>query len=274
MHRGPCFPTSLLLFIDCGYRHGGTPMIAILSDIHGNLEALEAVLSDAAAFKVERIYCLGDLVGYGPDPIPCVERAMLWDIVLCGDFDDAAISGDDLAGWSALLAAKTVRRFRSELHVHPRRDAIAGFLSTLPTSVQTTEGFFVHGSPRRPLHEYVFPEDVHNPNKMEAIARHFECLCFCGHTHLPGVHHRQGTGWAFLSPADGKETFPISNRQLICNVGSVGQPRDGDRRASYVLLTPEAITFRRVEYDIEQTVQKIRDVGDDAFLGERLREGR
>lgn len=249
-------------------------MIAILSDLHGNLEALEAVLADAAAFSVDRIYCLGDLVGYGPGPIPCIEHAMSWDCVVRGDFDAAAIFDDDLAGWTALGSKQTVLRFRSQLREHPRREAISQFLSSLPLGVATAEALFVHGLPRNPQYEYLFPEDVQNLRKMEAVAECFDGLCFCGHTHLPGLFHREGSGWAFTPPTGPEPSFRISGAQQICNVGSVGQPRDGDPRACYILFTPGKVTYRRVEYDIDLTRRKIRGEDDDGFSGQRLTEGR
>jgi predicted phosphodiesterase len=103
-------------------------MIAIISDIHGNLEALEAVLSDVGKQGVSDIYCLGDLVGYGPDPLPCIELAMSWRIVLQGNFDKASLVADDLPGFAgARRARKTILRFREQLELHPNRKAIQQF---------------------------------------------------------------------------------------------------------------------------------------------------
>jgi len=249
-------------------------MIAILSDIHGNLEALEAVLADAAAFNVDAVYCLGDLIGYGPDPIPCIEYAMSWDIVVRGNFDNAAISDDDLSGWTAFHARKTVLRFRSQLNQHSRRHSITDFLSSLPTHLNTTDALYVHGSPRNYLNEYLFPEDTYNPRKMGSLEPLFRSLCFCGRTHIPGIFHRDALAWGFTSPAKCDHQYPLSDDKVICNVGSVGQPRDGDPRASYVLFTPDNITFRRVDYDVDLTSRKIRNDEDDDFPGQRVRDGR
>ena len=116
-------------------------MIAILSDIHGNLEAMEAVLHDAAMFDVHAIYCLGDIIGYGPDPIPCVQRAMKWDVVLQGNFDKAVLGDDDLPGWSAVHARNTILRFRSQLSQQTDWSIITEFLTSLPSYFAATDAF-------------------------------------------------------------------------------------------------------------------------------------
>lgn len=251
-------------------------MIAILSDIHGNVEAMEAVLHDAATFGIDAVYCLGDLIGCGPDPIPCVQRAMNWRLVVQGNFDKAALGDDDLPGWTAVHARKTVLRFRSQLSEHVDRHAITEFLTSLPSHFVATDAFYVHGSPRNHLYEYLFPEDIYNERKLNAVASHFDSLCFCGHTHIPGIIHRNSSRnlWDYLSPAECDYQYSISKEKVICNVGSVGQPRDGDPRASYVLYTPGTICFRCVEYNAERTIQKMCDEGDSGYVSQRLREGR
>ncbi len=251
-------------------------MIAILSDIHGNLEALEAVLHDAATFDVQAIYCLGDIVGYGPDPVACVQRAMTWDLVLQGNFEQAALGDGDLPGWSAPHARETIFRFRSQLSQQNDRSAITEFLTSLPSHFMAAEALYVHGSPRNHLCEYLFPEDIYNQRKMDAIASLFDSLCFCGHTHIPGIFHRNSSRdrWEHITPEDCDYQYSVTEEKLICNVGAVGQSRDGDPRASYVLLTRGTIFFRRVEYDVDVTIQKMRDDGDDGFRGQRLHEGR
>lgn len=240
-------------------------MIAILSDIHGNLEALEAVLHDAATFGVHAIYCLGDIIGYGPDPIRCVQRAMNWDVVLQGNFDKVALGNDNLPGWTAVQARNTILRFRSQLSQHPNRSNIIEFLTSLPSHLVTPEAYYVHGSPRNHLHEYLFPEDVFNQRKMEAVMSLFDALCFCGHTHIPGIFHCNLSRdcWKYISPNECASQYSITDEKLICNVGSVGQPRDNDPRASYVLFTPGTIFFRRVEYDVDCTIRKMRKDGFD-----------
>ncbi len=147
-------------------------MIAILSDIHGNLEATEAVLADARAHDAQAIYCLGDLIGYGPDPIACVEHAMSWKVVLTGDFEHAAMRTDDLADWRAAVGARrTIPQFRANVARHPRTEQIAAFLESLPSHVANDQILFVHGSARDHLREYVFPEDVYSQTKMGEVVR-------------------------------------------------------------------------------------------------------
>jgi diadenosine tetraphosphatase ApaH/serine/threonine PP2A family protein phosphatase len=135
---------------------------------------------------------------------------------------------------------------------------------------------YVHGSPRNHLNEYVFPEDIYNERKMTGLGEKFGRLCFNGHTHVPGIFRERGPGeWDFVSPEECKTGFPIDGRRVICNVGSVGQPRDGDWRACYILFDGAHIWFRRVAYDVETTIRKIHAIPElENFLGDRLREGR
>ncbi len=168
--------------------------------------------------------------------------------------------------WLGLAAVtrKTTLRFRSQLAQHPDREAISIFLASRPTHFVTDRAFHVHGSPRDHLHEYLFPEDIHNEGKMNEVMSLVETLCFCGHTHVPGMFHRNSGGWGFTNPEDSDYQFLVTSEKAICNVGSVGQPRDGDARACYVLFNRDTITFRRVAYDIDRTIQKMRDEGDEA----------
>jgi diadenosine tetraphosphatase ApaH/serine/threonine PP2A family protein phosphatase len=250
-------------------------MIAILSDIHANLAALEAVLWDVEQFDVEAIYCLGDIIGDGPDAITCLRHAMTWPVVLLGNFDEAALGTDDLPGWiTAVHARQTILRFRSELAQHADCATMSAFLSALPSHVLSPDALFVHGSPRSHVTEYLYPEDIYNERKMTAIASHFDSLCFCGHTHIPGVFRSAAPVWDYISPEECNYEYPVAKDKLICNVGSVGQPRDGDPRACYVLFAPDRIVFRRVDYDVDRTIQKMRDNGDDDMHSERLRSGR
>ena len=250
-------------------------MKAILSDIHGNLEALQAVLADAAAYDIESSYCLGDTVGYGPNPRECVEIAMQWSVVLLGNMDLAAMLDPPDLGHTALAAKRSLIWARKELNAAiPDRESAARrhtFLAERPRVHRERDFVFVHGSPRDPLHEYIFPEDIHNSRKMKRIFASIDLHCISGHTHLPGV---MVEGVGFSSPDDLKGHYQLDDRKTIVNVGSVGQPRDGDWRASYVLLDGDEVHFRRVEYDIQTTIRKIKDIDDlDDFLGDRLGDG-
>jgi diadenosine tetraphosphatase ApaH/serine/threonine PP2A family protein phosphatase len=253
-------------------------MIAIISDVHGNLEALQAVLADAAAHQAEAVYCLGDLVGYGPDPMACLELAMTWPVVVQGQFDLAVIRMDGLDGWSAIAARNSVLRCRAQLRSYPRGADLYEFLSQRPDRFQQEGALFVHGTARAPVYEFMYPEDIYNSRKMNVVAQHFDELCFCGHTHIPGIFARRGQAldceWNYLGPDECNDEYVVDSDKVICNVGSVGQPQDGDPRASYVLYSPEAIQFRRVDYDMETTIRKLRDEDDGDFFAARLSQGR
>lgn len=253
-------------------------MWAVLSDVHANLEALDAVLADIAKHPVSHIYCLGDVLGYGPNPIECLERAVAWDVTLLGNHDQCAMFEDSISSGMPPTVARSILWTRSVLTTGGRDD-LWGFLAARPRSYQPADGFLcVHGSPRNPLNEYIFPEDVYNERKMTRIGELMERYCFCGHTHVPGVFMPQKppeTGWWFLAPEELPGFYRLDGRKTIVNVGSVGQPRDGDWRACYVLVDGWDVTFRRVEYDVDATIRKIYAIPElDDFLGDRLREGR
>jgi predicted phosphodiesterase len=253
-------------------------MIAILSDIHGNLEALRAVLADIEQQGVQAIYCLGDVVGYGPNPLECLDLAAGFQQTILGNHDQGALF--DPLGFTG-PAERAIFWTREQLESAPAsrvvRERRWEFLAERPRTLREGAVLFVHGSARNPLNEYVFPEDVYNHRKMERIFILVERYCFQGHTHVPGVFVEQtvNDNYQFHSPAEIDHVYRLDGRKVLCNVGSVGQPRDGDARACYVLFDGDSIRYRRVEYDIETTVGKIFAVPWlDRALGERLREGR
>lgn len=248
---------------------------AILSDIHSNLEALQAVLADIEQQQVDAIYNLGDTLGYGPNPIECLTYVSQMSMVLRGNHDQAVLvtpdgfcrAAENSILWTqARLKGTRIASGQSWLR----------FLDGLPLSHSEEHVLYVHGSPRNPMHEYVFPEDIFNSNKMTKISQQFDQICFAGHTHIPGLFVQVATDqWEYIYYEECESGFPIENRKIICNVGAVGQPRDEDERACYALFDGERIWFRRVEYDIETTVKKIYAVPElDDFLGDRLRDGR
>jgi diadenosine tetraphosphatase ApaH/serine/threonine PP2A family protein phosphatase len=146
-----------------------------------------------------------------------------------------------------------------------------GFLATRPQRHVEGDLLFVHGSARDPVHEYVFPDDVYDPDKMRNIFDRVPRWCFQGHTHMAGVFTE---ALEFRSQAELGEVYRLGAGKAMVNVGSVGQPRDGDWRACYALLDGEVVRFRRVEYDVDQTVRKMHaDPGLPASLGDRLRRG-
>jgi diadenosine tetraphosphatase ApaH/serine/threonine PP2A family protein phosphatase len=252
-------------------------MQAIISDVHANLEALHAVLDQVGYLRRQDIYCLGDVVGYGPNPIECVDLAAQLPVVLLGNHDQAALFDPDGFGPVAERSTFWTREQLEALPADdPDRQRRLRFLHNLPRTHLEGDVLLVHGSPRNPLHEYVFPEDIYNIRKMGRLGALFTRVCFAGHTHLPGVFVENAPEqWEFLSPDDCPSGFRLDHRKVLCNVGSVGQPRDHDWRACYVLFDGATIHFRRVEYDVEATMRKIRAVLElDDFLADRLRDGR
>ena len=258
-------------------------MIAIVSDIHSNLAALTAVLEDIRSRGIQRVICLGDLVGYGPQPRECVEAARDFALTIMGNHDEAIFQSKKTEEFN-VRAEMAIDWTRDQLSREGSEAEIAErfrFLRDLPLRQEmTVDGvplLLVHGSPRRPLREYIFPRDIHNHGKLEAIFELCPNLCFVGHSHVPGVYTQDLT---YTHPND-LGLVPIyhfdEGQKVIVNVGSVGQPRDGDPRACYITLTDEAdaVVFRRVDYDVAKTRELIRrSPGLDNSLGDRLLEGR
>jgi diadenosine tetraphosphatase ApaH/serine/threonine PP2A family protein phosphatase len=246
---------------------------ALISDIHSNYEALQAVLKDIQSHQVEEIYCLGDIVGYGPNPRECVDLVMRCKVVLLGNHDQGALFDPEGFNPSAERAIFWTRaQLEGPSENRQERARRWEFLEERPRSHREDGFLFVHGSARNPLNEYVFPEDIYNQRKMERIFALVDRYCFQGHTHVPGIFTEN---FQFLSPEEVDFAHRLDGRKTLCNVGSVGQPRDGDWRACYVLLDDDVIRYRRVEYDIDTTVQKIYAIPDlENFLGDRLRDGR
>ncbi|HZU36877.1 MAG TPA: metallophosphoesterase family protein [Gemmataceae bacterium] len=248
-------------------------MKAIISDIHSNLEAAQAVLEDINKLQIKEIYCLGDIVGYGPNPRECVDLMMKCNVVLLGNHDQGAMFDPEGFNPSAERAIFWTRaQLESPAENRAQRERRWEFLAERPRMHRENSYLFVHGSARNPLNEYVFPEDIYNQRKMERIFALVERYCFQGHTHVPGIFTED---LQFHSPEEVDYTYRLDGRKTLCNVGSIGQPRDGDWRACYVVLDGDTIHYRRVEYDIDTTVQKIYAVPDlENFLGDRLRDGR
>jgi predicted phosphodiesterase len=246
---------------------------AVISDIHSNLEALTVVLEDTQSQGVEQIVCLGDVVGYGPNPRECVDKAMEFDVCVLGNHDQGALF--DPEGFSR-GAERAIFWTRDQLEQSNGDPSIIAarwrFLGELPRQHRDGNRLFVHGSPRSPLTEYVFPEDIYNTRKLEKIFGLIERHCFQGHTHVPGVFTSEGR---FVTPSELDGRYELGGEKVMVNVGSVGQPRDGDPRSCYIVVDDDCVTFRRLEYPVEQTAKKIHEIPElDNFLGDRLKEGR
>jgi diadenosine tetraphosphatase ApaH/serine/threonine PP2A family protein phosphatase len=247
-------------------------MKAILSDIHGNLEALQAVLEDVARHPVEAIYCLGDVVGYGPNPCECLDLAMSWPVVLLGNHEWAVLSGPQgFAPQAEKALLWTANQLDSPLPTSEAANKRRAFLATCPTQHVEGHFLFVHGSARDPVREYVFPEAVQDAARMRAIFSDVGRYCLQGHTHSPGVFTES---LEFFKPEEVSYEYRLGPGKVMVNVGSVGQPRDGDCRASYVLLDGDTVRFRRVDYDLDTTILKIYSMPElPVGLGDRLRCG-
>ena len=257
-------------------------MIAVISDIHSNVEALKSVLADIEPRNVERIICLGDVIGYGPKPAECLDLVgEKVDKSLMGNHDYAVLYEPNNFNIGAETACFWTRRQLEDESDPEKRNTRWDFLGNL--SVKHTipgepfgmaELVFVHASPRKPINEYIFPDDVYsNPNKIHGLFEKFPHICFVGHTHVPGVFLDAPD---FYSPDELDMVYEVdSSRKALINVGSVGQPRDRDNRASYALIEPGLVRFIRVPYPVDTVVEEVLAISElDDYLGIRLKEGR
>ncbi|MBA3707961.1 MAG: metallophosphoesterase family protein [Planctomycetes bacterium] len=251
-------------------------MIAFISDIHSNLPALNAVLKDIDSVgQVEKIYCLGDVVGYGPEPIECLDIvASRCKLILMGNHEHAVLYGAFGFHSAAKRAIDWTRETLQKTSPSARRNAIWQLMENLPVRHEINDVLLVHGSPRDPVMEYVLESDLwegSDHGKMEGIFAGFKRLCFVGHTHRPGVFTNDR---CFLPASELPDGFDISDGQYLVNVGSVGQPRDHDPRACYALYSGDAVYWRRVAYDIDETAARFKKVEAlDYRFAERLFRG-
>ena len=247
--------------------------IAVLSDIHANLIALEAVLAEVDALGPDAVWCLGDTVGYGPEPQACAELiAVVADQCLAGNHDLAVTGQLSLHEFNSVATEAAI--WQRE-HIRPE---IVEWLSELPGRQEAEEVTLAHGSPRDPVWEYITVEEIAGAN-----SDHFQTqLCLVGHSHQAvGWRFREGGWWGWgrvqkTQMPTGEALSLGDEDRWILNPGSVGQPRDGDPRASFALLDLEANTWtwHRLEYDIDAVAHAIDAAGLPEFLGRRLYLGR
>lgn len=237
----------------------------ILSDIHANLTALEAIL--AAADDVDQIWCLGDVVGYGPDPNQCVSRLRGLPNLTCilGNHDAAVAGKIPLEAFNP-EARSSIQWTHSSLT--PENLA---WLGSLPELVVVQEVTLAHGSPRNPVWEYLL-----DPAMAALSFDYFATqICFVGHTHLPIVYSQNGLGKParWVIPKPGEEFRPTG--KTILNPGSAGQPRDRDPRAAFGIFDDQAYLWqpRRVAYNIREVQERIRSLALPTRLAVRLSEG-
>jgi diadenosine tetraphosphatase ApaH/serine/threonine PP2A family protein phosphatase len=239
--------------------------IAVVSDIHSNLVALEAVLGAIDDDAPDELWCLGDLVGYGPRPNECTrlmqERTRM---CLCGNHDLAVRGTLDL--WEFSGDAGTAARWtRTVLN-----DEALAFLNSLQPSGKADGVALFHGSARDPVWEYVLSGEA----ALMTLSVASEPIVLVGHSHVALQIQLQGDGLDGGLAADGTE-LELTGARSVLNPGSVGQPRDGDPRAAYLLLDldTQTATFRRVEYDIERTQAQMAEAGLPEALALRLSVG-
>jgi putative phosphoesterase len=228
-------------------------IMAVISDIHSNLTALEAVISRLP--KHDELFCLGDIVGYGPQPNEVITRLVELrpSVTLLGNHDYAVVNGD-VQGFSA-NAALAVEWTRRKLNT-VSRDYLATLKPTARIRRQERTIALYHGSPRDPLNEYIFPGVPANVGR-SLVKAASASIVLLGHTHMPMLYRFED--------------------DVLANPGSVGQPRDGDHRASYALLTlsQEDVRFevQRVEYNVGLVADRILRSDLPSFLAERLYMG-
>jgi len=238
--------------------------VAVISDVHGNRHALDAVLDAVAGERPDELWCLGDLVGYGPRPNECCRTvAGRADLCLAGNHDLVvlgSLSIHDFAGdaataarWTQTVLADDVREFLTGLQSSGNRDGVELF----------------HGSARDPVWEYVLGEEA----AWRTLQATTAAIILVGHSHIPLAISLEGEVLAGGLAPDGTVIELESGRWLL-NPGSVGQPRDGDPRAAYMLLEPgRRASFHRVEYPVERTQKEMRELGLPEGLAERLAQG-
>lgn len=235
---------------------------AIISDIHGNVEALKNVLTHLESEEISQIICLGDVVGYGPKPNECVELIKeRTDVCLMGNHDHAVLGLTDVNHFNqyARDAVLWTRRTMTQYN--------KTFLENMPFTSTAKEALFVHATPLEPQEwHYIFSADEARRN-LDSIKQR---VAFIGHSHIPVV-------FSYKDGIIDKEelTLDLKNDRYIINVGSIGQPRDGDPRSCFVLFDDDIgeLSYRRLEYPVETTYQQIVDSQLPSFLAMRLFAG-
>jgi diadenosine tetraphosphatase ApaH/serine/threonine PP2A family protein phosphatase len=252
--------------------------MAVLSCIHGNYEALNAVLLDIDHHQAEKIICLGDLVGYGPHPNAVVEMIRSLDIpTVQGCWDEDIVEGLNSCecSYPSMLAerrGKAAHEWTNQ-HIQPETRS---FLAALPLSLREGNLGFVHGSPHS-QHEYLLP-DVNTFLALERVLSTGADILFCGHTHVPYVRTLDAGQLRAEVKQPGADATTLSFTtplKRIVNVGSVGEPRHGRPNATYVLYDTdtEQVTLREVPYDYQKTCSDIIDKGLPAIFAWRLAQG-
>lgn len=246
---------------------------AIIGCVHGNREALLAVLRDIRERRIERTVSLGDVVGWGPHPLDCIDAVQnACFISIRGDHDLGVLEGTD--GFID-KTANVLRWTREQIEGSPDAPRRLGYLEQALENFDSGGIAFHHGSPRS-THEYVFAGDVkRDPRKLRAVFAQIDKVCFTAHTHVPGVITNNPLQWRAAEDIDYYYHYRKGDKAVV-NVGSVGQPRDGDPRACYLEIDKNEMHWRRVEYDVDAVVRDLQ-ANPDVFgsdLAIRLKKGR
>lgn len=246
---------------------------AIVSDVHSNLEAITAVLADADALGCEEVVCLGDLIGYGPNPRQVLRIALQrFRFTLLGNHEEAVMTSPDGFNWKAEASAYWTRRqLRSPRFSVAENRIFWEYLHSLPKDKREGDVLWVHASPMDPQREYILPESSYNRTLMRALFSRLKRIGFGGHTHLPGIFFPDRE---FIPQNRIDGAVDVTRGKYFVNVGSVGQPRDGDVRSCYVVFDGKTVLFRRVEYSYRITARKIKRIRRlPNALGARLQYG-
>ena len=277
------------------------PFTALISDLHSNRPAVAAAVADALDRGARRFVCLGDVIGYNASPCECLDEVMELcterargvehpaggalepGLCLQGNHEAALLDGAPDFNANARAAIDWTREEINRAGGDRERSyAYWDFLGALQPMVAEGELLFAHGSPRDPVREYLLPRDARDPQKLGAMfaamseAAPAARLCFVGHSHVPGVFFEDGR---YYRPKGTEGPYELSTEphgpRALVNVGSVGQPRDGDTRLSYALYDAGELTFVRLEYDVEAAQAAIRSVSAlPEYLADRLGKGR
>lgn len=249
-------------------------VFALISDLHGNRPALEAVFARIDSLGIKDVRCLGDVVGYGADPEYCIDVVMRrCEFSLCGNHDWGVVESgfDDFNPIARESLLWTQRRLKPRLWGLYRRKRWS-WLKTLPHRVERDGMLFVHASPRDPIKEYVLKTDGFlDPEKMEDLFSRIHGPCFVGHTHWPGLTDED---FRFHQQSPERTVFQLPQGRSIVNVGSCGQPRDGDQRACFLVVDGDRLEYHRVDYDVQAAARAIIKAGLSPYLAERLSLGR
>lgn len=270
------------------------PLTALISDLHSNWPALQVALGDARERGARRFVCLGDVIGYGARPVECldavmelcspraVESGLEPGICLQGNHEYALLgSGEDFNP----NARRAIDWTRDELNGagdKAKTHAFWDYLAELEPMRVDDGAMYAHGSPRDPVREYLLPRDARDAVKMQANFARMRAIdpnalapvCFVGHSHVPGIFYEDGRFYRPKSTEGPYDLGVSASCRAIINVGSVGQPRDGDPRLSYALFDGRNLTFVRASYDIAAAQEHIRSTPQlPAYLAERLAVG-